>query len=92
MLTLPRCGDVDGLTHTLGSIAGGDLIEPVQKIGNVGYACYRKPLCLILSLPKNIVFPFSSSGTIPLMSVALTIGKYISLQSRSVILNSTELL
>ena len=39
MLTLPRCGDVDGPTHTLGSIEGGDLIEPVQKFGSVVYIC-----------------------------------------------------
>ena len=45
MLTLPRCGDVDGPTHTLGSIEGEDLIEPIHKFGSVvcvGHACYRK--------------------------------------------------
>ena len=29
MFTLPRCGaDVDGPTHTLGRIAGGELVDP----------------------------------------------------------------
>ena len=37
MLTLPTCGDVDGPTHTLGSIEGGDLTEPtiIKKIGSI---------------------------------------------------------
>ena len=36
MLILPRCGNVDGTTHTLGSIEGGDLTEPtiIKKIGS----------------------------------------------------------
>ena len=36
MLILPRCGDEDGPTHTLGSIVGRDLIEStiIKKIGS----------------------------------------------------------
>ena len=40
--------------------------------------------------PKNISFPFSNCSIV--LIVALTVVKYIWLQSSSVILNSTELL
>ena len=92
ILTLPWCcGKVDGSTHTLRSIAGGDLIEPnvlsvkCEEYNGLGHTVLHVP-------PKEISFPFSNN-LIPLR-VALTCGKYLWLQSssESVILNSTELL
>ena len=96
MLTLPSCcGDVDGPTHTLGSsIAGGDLIEPNELSVKLkkynGLAWVRSYYTLLHVPPKNISFPFSNSRI--LLEIALTLDKYLWLQSSSVLLNSTELL
>ena len=45
MLTLPLCcSDVDGPTHTLGSTAGEDLVEP-RVAGEIGH--YLKLIAII---------------------------------------------